>query len=399
MCSSDLDLARPRQKGSRDKDARPQAAAPPHDGLGPRRQRAVHPVAWTAFLSPEEPDPLELKLAPDERFETDAAGDDIPPEDRWGPPGRGQSLGNIPVGLLLEEGDLALVILLVVEESVPFDAAPGDTPKFGNLDHGVVPRRLLMVADKIVARRQEKMGQFRRIRREGRVRHLCRIGGDAAHSLRDIPFPPTGLLIKRRPSVCLIQVKAFRLDSFKMWPMKAASHEDGSEVPAGRSHPGAGTVTTAVQSIWRHLFQPTPPTMTIPATLPSRPGSTTMQASAQAAPPPTDVVHDRHTAWGPVWLLALWILGVPACPGVAAQSGRTVYEQHCAACHGASGDGNGPASVWLFPKPRNFNAGLFKVQSTPAGSLPTDADLLQSVTRGLPGSSMPGFAHLAESEI
>jgi len=78
--------------------------------------------------------------------------------------------------------------------------------------------------------------------------------------------------------------------------------------------------------------------------------------------------------------------------------GKAVYEQHCAACHGVNGDGNGPATVWLYPRPRNFNLGLFKVQSTPAGSLPGDEDLFQVITRGMPGSSMPGFVYLPESQ-
>jgi DMSO reductase family type II enzyme heme b subunit len=78
--------------------------------------------------------------------------------------------------------------------------------------------------------------------------------------------------------------------------------------------------------------------------------------------------------------------------------GRTVYNQHCAACHGVNGDGNGPASVWLYPKPRDFSAGLFKIKSTSGQSLPTDQDLFNSVTRGLPGSSMPGFSYLAEQQ-
>jgi len=82
----------------------------------------------------------------------------------------------------------------------------------------------------------------------------------------------------------------------------------------------------------------------------------------------------------------------------ASRVGQAVYEQHCAACHGVNGDGNGPATVWLFPKPRNFNAGLFKIQSTPAGSLPTDEDLFQTITRGMAGSSMPSFTYLSEQQ-
>lgn len=79
-------------------------------------------------------------------------------------------------------------------------------------------------------------------------------------------------------------------------------------------------------------------------------------------------------------------------------TGQAVYAQHCAACHGNAGDGNGPASVWLFPRPRDFSAGQFKIKSTPGQSLPTDDDLLQSVTRGLAGSSMPSFSYLGETE-
>jgi DMSO reductase family type II enzyme heme b subunit len=52
----------------------------------------------------------------------------------------------------------------------------------------------------------------------------------------------------------------------------------------------------------------------------------------------------------------------------------------------------------LYPKPRDFSAGQFKIKSTPGQALPTDADLFQSITRGLPGSSMPSFSYLAEQE-
>src|SRR5512135_149716 len=66
------------------------------------------------------------------------------------------------------------------------------------------------------------------------------------------------------------------------------------------------------------------------------------------------------------------------------QAGKVVYLQHCVSCHGPNGDGSGTASVWLFPRPRNFNAGLFKIKSTPGTALPTDDDLFNTVTRGLP---------------
>ncbi len=87
-----------------------------------------------------------------------------------------------------------------------------------------------------------------------------------------------------------------------------------------------------------------------------------------------------------------------AAPAPALVPAQALYEQQCAACHGLNGDGNGPAAVWVYPKPRNFSAGLFKIKSTPGTALPTDEDLFQSVTRGLPGSSMPSFSYLPESQ-
>jgi mono/diheme cytochrome c family protein len=82
----------------------------------------------------------------------------------------------------------------------------------------------------------------------------------------------------------------------------------------------------------------------------------------------------------------------------AASSGSAVYQQHCAACHGLKGEGDGPAAVWLYPKPRRFTSGLFKIRSAPASFLPTDEDLFQTVTRGMPGSSMPSFTYLTEQQ-
>ena len=43
------------------------------------------------------------------------------------------------------------------------------------------------------------------------------------------------------------------------------------------------------------------------------------------------------------------------------------------------------------PQATSLQLGLFKIKSTPASVLPTDEDLLQTVTRRMPGSSMPSF--------
>lgn len=83
--------------------------------------------------------------------------------------------------------------------------------------------------------------------------------------------------------------------------------------------------------------------------------------------------------------------------GPAVVSGKQLYTNHCAACHGEKGDGNGPAARFLYPKPRNFGEGKFRLVST-VNRMPTDTDLVRVVTRGMPGSAMVPFGHLSEAE-
>lgn len=79
--------------------------------------------------------------------------------------------------------------------------------------------------------------------------------------------------------------------------------------------------------------------------------------------------------------------------------GRYVYQRNCLVCHGTYGDGRGDMGLELKPRPRNFGRGIFKYRSTPAGSLPTDADLEQTIRGGLTGTAMPAFGNLNDREI
>lgn len=87
-----------------------------------------------------------------------------------------------------------------------------------------------------------------------------------------------------------------------------------------------------------------------------------------------------------------------AMPPFDAARARALYDTRCAICHGTDGRGDGPIAGTLEPRPRDFTRGVYKFRSTPSGSLPTDRDLFDSITRGLPGTSMMGWGGLPDAD-
>jgi mono/diheme cytochrome c family protein len=77
-----------------------------------------------------------------------------------------------------------------------------------------------------------------------------------------------------------------------------------------------------------------------------------------------------------------------------APAGQKVYRRYCVGCHGADGDGNGENALWIDPKPRDFTLAVFKCRSTPTGTLPTDQDLFNAMTRGFVTTNMPAWLPL-----
>ncbi len=55
--------------------------------------------------------------------------------------------------------------------------------------------------------------------------------------------------------------------------------------------------------------------------------------------------------------------------------GKQVYEIYCQACHGPTGDGQGPVGKSLQPPPRDFTVGDFKFGGT-------DQDIFDVITNG-----------------
>src|SRR2546428_13290299 len=88
----------------------------------------------------------------------------------------------------------------------------------------------------------------------------------------------------------------------------------------------------------------------------------------------------------------------PEPSGDMIEAGKRVYFTKCVWCHGVDGAGDGPGADRLWPRPRNFNQGTFKIRHTASGELPLfdptkpvpgKNDLFYTVTHGLPGLALP----------
>ncbi len=84
-------------------------------------------------------------------------------------------------------------------------------------------------------------------------------------------------------------------------------------------------------------------------------------------------------------------------PKEHATSASELYVRECGTCHGANGDGKGRAARHLFPRPLDLRAGRFRLASTLSG-VPISEDLDAVLRQGIPGTSMPAFENLSESE-
>src|SRR5690606_26379948 len=78
---------------------------------------------------------------------------------------------------------------------------------------------------------------------------------------------------------------------------------------------------------------------------------------------------------------------------------RGLFREHCAHCHGVTGDGMGPTAAFLKPYPRDYRQGWYKFKSTPSNYPPTHDDLMKVVNEGVTGTAMPSFKLLPKDEV
>jgi mono/diheme cytochrome c family protein len=68
--------------------------------------------------------------------------------------------------------------------------------------------------------------------------------------------------------------------------------------------------------------------------------------------------------------------------------GKTLFEHNCTPCHGATGEGNGPAAVTLNPRPRNFT----QPKAWTNGYHLTE--IYKTLTEGIKGTGMASYDYL-----
>lgn len=79
-------------------------------------------------------------------------------------------------------------------------------------------------------------------------------------------------------------------------------------------------------------------------------------------------------------------------------SGQGLYVGHCAACHGRTGEGNGPAAIALKIRPRDLRNELFRYVSSTDG-VATPEDLIQTISTGRRYGQMPAHPHLSDTQV
>ena len=132
------------------------------------------------------------------------------------------------------------------------------------------------------------------------------------------------------------------------------------------------------------------------AALPETPARARLIAEAQAlqreigAKAAPQAVARRARAIGGMLLAAYPVAVAPRTPPDFAR-GAALYAANCASCHGARGDGRGPAAATLDPPPIAF-ADITRARQRSLFAL------YQVISQGIDGTAMQSFAHMPEAD-
>ena len=85
-------------------------------------------------------------------------------------------------------------------------------------------------------------------------------------------------------------------------------------------------------------------------------------------------------------------------PDSVLSRGKELFARQCVICHGENDDGAGSFAYPMNQRPRNIRLGNFKL-STTQNQIPTDEDLLRTISRGMPGSAMMPWGHLPQTDL
>jgi high-affinity iron transporter len=88
-------------------------------------------------------------------------------------------------------------------------------------------------------------------------------------------------------------------------------------------------------------------------------------------------------------LVATSLAAAPSPTPKLLETGKQVYELNCAACHGATGNGDGPVAFAVKPPPRNLVKDPFK-----AGD--GVDQIFKTISTGLPNTRMVGYPQIEE---
>jgi len=73
------------------------------------------------------------------------------------------------------------------------------------------------------------------------------------------------------------------------------------------------------------------------------------------------------------------------------ETGKQIYLQQCASCHGDNGGGDGPLAVRCVPAPADFASGKLKYGSSPE-------EIFKSISDGIKGTMMASYGFIEEKD-